>query len=111
MPPEHFPHQLDALRCRYIRQPNHSAVLSPLQEHELAEIAVDRHDDATLSDPPLQNGGISGIGAAVTDFDDIVSLFTKPIGQMTTGAAINQEFHFATTRTASRESCAMIAWA
>ena len=57
------------------------------------------------------DGGISGIGTTLASLDDIVSLFLKPAGETTTGTAINEKVYFAATRTASRESWAMIACA
>lgn len=75
-----------------------------LKKDQFAEVRVDGDEDAFFRGSPLEQHTIPGIGSAFPGFDHVVPFRSKPVGEPSTGTAIDQEFHFVATRTASRES-------
>ena len=86
-------------------------MLCSLYEQQLAKICVNRNEDTSFRCGPLEQYAVTVIRTTLLGLNDIMPLQPQPVGQLMTGAAINQKFNLPVTRTASRESCAMTAWA
>ncbi len=80
-----------------------------VHKDDLPEVLIQRHQNTPLRRGPFEQHSITGIGTALARFRNFVPLLAQPVGETPTGTAIDQEPHC--TCTASRESCAMTAWA
>lgn len=108
---QNLSHELDPDLRRDIGKADKPAVPFSLEEHQVPKVLVHGNEDSLFGNRPGQNPGVSGIGAALPGFENVMSQSSQPFGEAATGAPIDEEFHEPVTRTASRESCAMTAWA
>ena len=76
---------------------------------ELAEIFVDRDEDAVLCGGLLQKRFVSRIFFQLPRVQNLMALFPEPLGKPPASAPIDEESQRLATRTASRDSSATIA--
>lgn len=78
-------------------------------EDERREVTVQRDHDPAGFVRELQEPAIPGIRPQRADVQHVVVLRPEPLDEPTTRTSVDQELH--ETRTASRVSCAIAAWA
>jgi hypothetical protein len=109
--PEYIPHHLDPLGGRHIRQPHEAAVRRACAEDQRAEVRVNRHENSVLLLRELEKSSVARVGPERRRFHYVVTFRAQPVGETATNAAIDQESHDPVSRTASKESLAITAWA
>lgn len=82
-----------------------------LAEDESTEVLVQGHERSPLRMRPTENHTITRIRPQISRLHDVVAAIPQPHGEKVARTPIDQEFHFATVSTASRESFAITAWA
>ena len=63
-----------------VREADNTVVQGALDEDEVSEVGVDRHQHALVGDCPLQDDAITRIRRIGTNLHDIVTLLAEPIG-------------------------------
>ena len=78
-------------------------------EDEPSEIGVDSYQDSILRMCNPEELFVTGIGAQIATFDNVMASFPQPFGQQVSGTPVHEEFHVRLTWIPSRESLAMTA--
>jgi hypothetical protein len=104
-------HEIDPSLHGNVGKTNQAAMPFPLKEDQIPEILVHADKNPSFGSRPHENRDIAGIRAALAGFQDVMAQAAQPIGEAPTGAPIDEELHEPVTCTASRESCAITAWA
>lgn len=105
-------HQSDAAFRRNVRKSDEPRVRNIVQVDKRSEVGVNRHENPPFSRGQLQQSTITRVGTEFSGLGDIVSDATKPVCQMSAGAAVNavnEESHAFLTETAASVSPAMTA--
>lgn len=108
---EYIPHHLDPLDGRHIRQTHEAAVRRACAEDQRAEVRVNRHENSVLLLRELEKSSVARIDPERGSFNDVMTFSAQPLGETTSGTAINEKSHDPVSRTASKESLAITACA
>ena len=82
-----------------------------MQEHQLAEVHVNRHHHPAFRGRNVEECPVAWIGAEAVGEDHIMALVDEPVGKSPPRAGVDEESHPPATDTATSESPATTACA